>query len=65
MGTRRSFQNEPEGADGSISDEWSVKGWPTIVILDAEMKIHYRGHDGDAATAVARRLVEELKEGGE
>jgi len=61
----RSFQNQPAGAETSISDEWSVRGWPTIVILDAEMKIHYRGHDGQAATEVARRLVTELEAGGE
>ena len=37
-----------------------VQGWPTIVVLDQDRKIHYRGHDGMAATEVAKRLVEEL-----
>ena len=54
----RSFQNEPEGADKAISDTWGVRGWPTIVVLDTDMKIHYRGHDGNAATEVAKKLVE-------
>ena len=60
----RSFQNEPENADHSIASAWAVTGWPTIVVLDAEMRIHYRGHSGQAATEVARRLVEELKAQG-
>jgi len=56
----RSFQNEPEGAERAISKDWLVRGWPTIVVLDGEMRIRYRGHSGDEATAVARRLVSEL-----
>ncbi|MFO1077014.1 MAG: thioredoxin-like domain-containing protein [Planctomycetota bacterium] len=56
----RSFQNEPAGAERKISDDWAIKGWPTIVVLDAEMKIHYRGHDGEEATKVARELVAKL-----
>ena len=54
----RSFQNTVEGKP-VISDEWEIVGWPTVVILDAERKIRYRGHDGMAATKVAKRLVEE------
>ena len=53
----RSFQNEPAGAGRAISDDWGVRGWPTIVVLDPEMKIHYRGHDGHEATAVAKDLL--------
>lgn len=57
----RSFQNEPEGAKASISEDWCVQGWPTIVVLDADMKIRYRGHDGHEATDVAKRLVTALQ----
>ena len=57
----RSFQNEPEGAKASISEDWCVQGWPTIVVLDAEMKIRYRGHDGYEASDIAKRLVAELQ----
>ena len=61
----RSFQNSVEGKD-SISDEWAIEGWPTIVVLDAQRKIHYRGHDGHKATEVARELLAALKgEGSE
>jgi hypothetical protein len=56
----RSFQNEHEGREVSIASDWFVSGWPTIVVLDAEMKVRYRGHDGHAASDVAKKLVEEL-----
>ncbi len=57
----RSFQNQPEGAKEAISSEWAVSGWPTVVVIDADMKIVYRGHDGNAAIETARRLVKELE----
>ena len=57
----RSFQNSPEGAETPISKDWYVSGWPTIVVLDAEMRIRYRGHNGHAASDVAKQLVEELE----
>ncbi len=55
----RSFQNSGDDRP-DFSEDWAVEGWPTVVILDAERKIRYRGHDGMAATAVAEKLVEEL-----
>jgi hypothetical protein len=57
----RSFQNKREGGKADISSDWMVSGWPTIVVLDANMKIRYRGHDGHEATDVAKKLVEELE----
>jgi len=57
----RSFQNRPKGSESPISAEWNVRGWPTIVILDAERKIHYRGHNGDQAIALAKKLVAEME----
>jgi hypothetical protein len=56
----RSFQNERGEGKDSISTDWYVQGWPTIVVLDAEMKVRYRGHDGHAATDVAKKLLAEL-----
>ena len=53
----RSFQNQPAGAKRAIAKDWAIKGWPTIVVMDAEMKIRYRGHSGDEATKVAKELV--------
>ncbi len=57
----RSFQNQPEGQKRAIADDWVIKGWPTIVVLDSEMKVRYRGHDGEEATKVAKDLVAALK----
>ncbi len=56
----RSFQNSPEGREKAHSDDWMVRGWPTIVILDADFKIRYRGHNGDEATKVAKELVAKM-----
>ncbi len=61
----RSFQNQPEGAERPISEDWAVQGWPTIVVLDADMVIHYRGHNGNEATEIAKKLVEEMTKAGE
>lgn len=60
----RSFQNEPEGAEQAISAAWAVDGWPTIVVLDQDMKIRYRGHDGHEAGEVAAKLVAALATDG-
>lgn len=57
----RSFQNQHEGRKVPISTDWAVSGWPTIVVLDAERKIRYRGHSGDEATKVAKQLLADAK----
>ena len=57
----RSFQNKPAGQEHAISDNWFIQGWPTIVVLDAELKIRYRGHDGDEAIKVARELLAQVQ----
>ncbi|MBL8753562.1 MAG: hypothetical protein JNK15_09695 [Planctomycetes bacterium] len=56
----RSFTAGPQGTRGPIPKAWAIKGWPTIVVLDAEMRIRYRGHDGEEATKVAKDLVAKL-----
>ena len=43
----RSFQNSPEGWERSISDDWMVRGWPTIVVLDADFKHGRESSDAD------------------
>ena len=57
----RSFQNHPEGRETSHSKDWMIQGWPTVVVLDAEFKIRYRGHDGDEAIRVTRELLAQLE----
>lgn len=60
----RSFTCGEKATRGPIPTAWGVRGWPTIVVLDAEMQVCYRGHSGDEATAVARKLVAALAAGG-
>ncbi len=60
----RSFTCGEQGTRGPIPTAWGVRGWPTIVVLDAAMKVHYRGHSGEEATAVARKLVDALAGAG-
>ena len=55
--TWRSFQNQPKGSESKISAEWNVRGWPTLVVLDEEMRICYRGHDGHHAGALAKKMT--------
>lgn len=59
--SKRSRHGRPRGP---ISTAWGVRGWPTIVGLDLAMKVHYRGHSGEEATAVARKLVDALAGAG-
>ena len=56
----RNFQNQHEGAATKISDDWLLNSWPTIVVLDAEMRVRYRGGDCYEGTRIARALVSEL-----
>ncbi len=57
----RSFQDRPEGAKDSISSVWAVNGWPTLIVIDQEMNIVYRGNNGTAAINQAKALVKELE----
>ncbi len=57
----RSFQNKKEGG-GTIAKDWGVTGWPTLIVIDQDGEIVYRGHDGHEATKVAKKLVGENKE---
>jgi hypothetical protein len=56
----RNFHCGDKKTQGPIPTAWRVEGWPTIVILDAHGVIHYRGHSGDKATEVAKRLVAQM-----
>ena len=53
----RSFQNNQSG--GRISETWGVSGWPTIVVINTNLEIVYRGHDGHQATKIAKKLIEQ------
>ena len=59
----RSFHAGEQGTRGPIPTAWAIRGWPTVVVLDADMKIHYRGHDGEEASKVAKELVAKMTDG--
>ena len=59
--TWRSFQNRHEGRESSISEDWSVSGWPTLVVLDENMRMRYRGHSFEPAHELAEHLVKALE----
>jgi hypothetical protein len=47
--TWRSFQNSPADAKTSIAQQWNVRGWPTLYLVDAKGTIRNRwlGNPGD------------------
>ena len=55
-----SFQNKDADRERAIADDWAVSGWPTCIVIDQDMVIRYRGHDGHKAGEVAKELVEKL-----
>jgi hypothetical protein len=40
--TWRSFWNGPDGIKGPISEEWNVRGWPTMYLIDHKGVIRYK-----------------------
>jgi hypothetical protein len=40
--TWRSFWNGKNGTDGPISKEFKVRGWPTLLVIDANGVIRYK-----------------------
>ena len=56
----RSFQNQQPGKKTKISEDWLLYTWPTIIVLDEEFRVRYRGSDCDIATRIARQLVSKL-----
>ena len=58
----RSFQNRPVGAQGAIADAWAVRAWPTVIVLDEDLRIRHRSHDGKAAMARVEQLVKALEQ---
>jgi hypothetical protein len=42
------WRNAVEGStSGPIASSWNVRGWPTLVVIDAEGVIRWKGHGGD------------------
>jgi hypothetical protein len=57
----RSFQNKSAGEEHGISDHWFIQAWPTIVVLDPDRKIRYRGCDGAEAIKAAKEALALVK----
>ena len=58
--TWRSFQNDA-GVDGVISDQWAIRGWPTLFILDSKGVIRWTGHGGgDVIDATITKCLAEM-----
>ena len=54
--TWRSFWNGGS-TQGPISTEWNVHGWPTLVVIDKDGVIRYRGHSGVEAQKKCDELL--------
>ena len=57
--TWRSFWNGEKGTGGPISEEWNVRGWPTLYVIDHKGVIRhkYLGSPGDK---VMDKVIDEL-----
>lgn len=60
--TWRSFWNGPSGTRGSIAGRFSVRGWPTIFILDHKGVIRFKNKRGEAMDAAVDKLLAEMAE---
>ena len=58
--TWRSFQNDRGEERPSISDEWAVRGCPTIYVIDAEGVIRYKNVRGDDLDDAILTLLKEM-----
>jgi hypothetical protein len=62
--TWRSFWNGEKGTRGPISEEWNIRGWPTLYLIDHKGVIRhkYAGSPGDKALdAAIDKLVREAE----
>ena len=63
--TWRSFWNGEKGTQGPISDEWNVRGWPTLYLIDHKGVIRYKwlgSPAGDVLDKAVEKLVKEAEE---
>lgn len=60
--TWRSFW-DGGSTEGPISTKWSVQGWPTTYLLDAEGTVRFRNVRGEALDEAVDALLAEMAEG--
>ena len=63
--TWRSFQNQPKGADGAISDEWNVQGWPTLFLIDHKGIVRKKWLGSPQPPELMDKEIEKLVEAAE
>ena len=51
------------GEDPTVPNEYGVRGWPTIFIIDADGVIRYRDIGGDAINSAVKKLLKEMESG--
>jgi hypothetical protein len=49
-----------DGPDGPIADQWDIKAWPTVYLLDAQGKIRYRNARGKRLDEAITKLLAEI-----
>ncbi len=49
------------GGGGPLCEEYRARAFPTMLVLDAQGIIRYRGHSGQEAEEVAEELLAEMK----
>jgi len=59
--TWRSFWNGPKGTQGPISEEFNVRGWPTMYLIDHKGVIRHK-YLGSPSEEVLDRAIERLIE---
>ncbi|MGB0775473.1 MAG: peroxiredoxin family protein [Akkermansiaceae bacterium] len=57
--TWRSFNNQQDGF--KISDNWNVRGWPTLYIIDHEGVIRHKNLRGEAMEEALEKLIQKAE----
>jgi hypothetical protein len=60
--TWRSFWNGEDGPGGPIAQQWAIRGWPTIFIIDDKGIIRYKNLRGDKLDEAITTLLAEMGE---
>lgn len=59
------YPNILEGStEGPIQMAWGIPGWPTLVVIDKDGVIRYRGHGDEGAQKKCEDLLGAMKKAG-
>ena len=51
-----------DGRGGPIARQWKVRGYPTIVLIDHNGKLRWRGHGSDDLEKTIHKLIREAEQ---